>query len=242
MWKKNQKLEPPRSCYCLKVNVVYAGIYAGPESTHSWWGCTRWFGLILRRNQTQQSSIRSTFIHTPLIWSTTYERDKVFDINHWTRSMKQTPTQASSCGRRTHIVRQCGRVRVSVTECMTAYQNKGFEEDYTDSTGPHHSPPRATKSGGRCPHDNGERRPVQDEDIPAFGSRWKTQAPWIWLRSFLRFGLVFFWFWTTVFNWVSQSTGRIRTKQKTNGINRSIQINTGKLEQLHEPQGQKPML
>lgn len=45
-----------------------------------------------------------------------------------------------------------------------------------DSTGPHHSPPRATKSGGRCPHDSGERRPVQDEDNPAFGPRWKTQA------------------------------------------------------------------
>lgn len=148
--------------------------------------------------------------------------------------MKQTPTRASSCGRRAHVVRRCGRVRVRVTECMTDYQNKGFEEDYTDSTGPHHSPPRATKSGGRCPHDSGERRPVQDEDIPAFGPRWKTQARFTYSKLNLIeiipqiFFFCSFWFWTTVFNWDSQSTGRLRTKQKTNSISKSIQINTGK--------------
>lgn len=100
--------------------------------------------------------------------------------------MKQAPTLASSCGRRAHIAWQCGRVRVSVTECMTAYQNKGFEEDYTGSTGLHHNPPWAIKSGGRCPHDSREKRPGRDKDIPAFSPRWKTQA----LFTYSKFNLI----------------------------------------------------
>lgn len=218
-------------------------VYAGPESTHSWYGCTRWFGLILQRNQTQRSSIRRNFIHTPLIWSTTYERDKVFDINHWTRSMKQTPTRASSCGRCAHIAQQCGRGRVSVTECMTAYQNRRTTRTPLASITARLGLSRV----GAVVHMTAERgsqfrTKIFQPSAPDGRHKPSLHIPnWIWLRSFLRF-FFFFWFWTTVFNWVSQSTGRIRTKQKTNSINRSIQINTGRLEQGQEPQGQKPML
>lgn len=82
--------------------------------------CIRSFSLVIECNQTQEyrkeKERRNNLIHIPLIGSATYKQEEVFNTNHWTEHIKQTPTRASSRGRCAYsmcTVRACSCLCVS---------------------------------------------------------------------------------------------------------------------------------
>lgn len=122
---------------------------------------------------------RNYFSHTLTIWSATYEQEEVFNTNHRTENIKQTPTQASSRGRRAYST-STARAYLCVSAWLLFNNRSGRKTSFR----PHWSTWQLSSGylecGGCCPHDGRAKQAVQDEDIPAFTVRRRW---WIWSLS-----------------------------------------------------------